>query len=261
MPNAAGLHYEEHGRADGPPLILASGLGGSAGYWKPNLEALAADHRVIAFDQRGTGRSDRTISDTPTIEGIGEDMVALMDALGIVRATIMGHAIGGMAGLSLALAVPERVSRLVVINGWARLDPYTARCFDTRLALLRARGPRDYVYAQPIFLYPPQWTSDHHVALEEEEDHLVAGFPDVDVVQRRILDAVRFDLLDRLGSLATPTLLVASDDDALVPPACSERMVAVMPRATLAEMKWGGHACNVTDPDTFNNLVLEFLGS
>ncbi|MEP7008315.1 MAG: pyrimidine utilization protein D [Sphingomonas bacterium] len=261
MPHTAGLYYEEHGQADGPPLILASGLGGSAGYWKPNIAALAAQHRVIAFDQRGTGRSDRTISDTPTIEAIGEDIAALMDALDIQSAAIMGHAIGGMAGMSLALAAPERVSRLVVINGWARLDPYTARCFDIRLALLRARGPRDYVYAQPIFLYPPQWVSDHHVELEEEEDHLVAGFPDMDVVQRRILDAVRFDPFDQLGSLATPTLLVASDDDALVPPACSERMAAVMPHATLAEMKWGGHACNVTDPDIFNNLVLDFLRS
>ncbi|NWP00959.1 alpha/beta fold hydrolase, partial [Escherichia coli] len=92
------------------------------------------------------------------------------DALGIEKASILGHAIGGMGGLHLALDAPERVDRLVVVNGWGRLDPYTARCFDARLALLRAYGPREYVHAQPIFLFPPQWTSEHHVQLEEEED-------------------------------------------------------------------------------------------
>ncbi|MBL7372749.1 pyrimidine utilization protein D, partial [Escherichia coli] len=96
------------------------------------------------------------------------------------------------------------------------------RCFDARLALLRAYGPREYVHAQPIFLFPPQWTSEHHVQLEEEEDHQVAAFPR-EMIEARILEAVRFDLIDRLAAmpLATPVLLLASDDDALVPPSCS----------------------------------------
>jgi aminoacrylate hydrolase len=261
MPHTAGLYYEEHGQADGPPLILASGLGGSAGYWKPNIAALAAQHRVIAFDQRGTGRSDRAISDTPTIEGIGEDILALMDALGIPSAVIMGHAIGGMAGMVVALDEPERVAKLVVINGWALIDPYTIRCFSTRLTLLKAAGVEDYVYAQPIFLYPPQWTSDHVLELADEAEHQVATFPDPRVVERRIADAMFFDISTDLGALGTKTLFVVSEDDALVPAACTNHLYAKTPNSTLAEMQWGGHACNVTDPDTFNRLVLDFLGS
>ena len=133
---AGGLYYEEHGAAGAPPLILSAGMGGSGKYWLPNLPELAARFRVILYDHRGTGRSDRTV--TPRIESIGDDIRLLMDALGIEKASILGHAIGGMGGLHLALDAPERVDRLVVVNGWGRLDPYTARCFDARLALLRA---------------------------------------------------------------------------------------------------------------------------
>lgn len=258
---AAGLYYEEHGPREAEPLILVSGLGGSANYWKPNIAALAERHRVIAFDQRGTGRSERTVPETLMIEAIADDIGGLMDVLGIERATIIGHAVGGMAGLTLALTKPECVARLVVVNGWGRLDPYTARCFDARLAILRGAGPREYIYAQPIFLYPPQWTSDHHVELDEEEDRLVAGFPDVELVDSRIRDATHFDVMDEIGTLSVPVLFIASDDDALVPPACSERLCAALPGSKIARVAYGGHACNVTDPDTFNKLVLEFLGS
>ena len=260
MPHAAGLYYETVGPDDAPPLILSSGMGGSAKYWTPNITALAEQHRVIAYDHRGTGRSDRELPGEATIEQIGMDIVALMDALGIARATIVGHAIGGMAGLAVALAAPTRIERLVIVNGWARLDPYTARCFDTRLILLRDSGVRGYVHAQPIFLYPPQWISDHDAHLAEEEEVQVTDFP-AHNIERRVLGACRFDVADRLGEVAAPTLLVASIDDALVPPACSVGLADGIPGATLKTMAWGGHACNVTDADTFNVLVRDFLGS
>jgi len=257
MPEAAGLYYEEHG--SGPPLILSAGMGGSGNYWRPNLPALAEHYRVILYDHRGTARSDRTV--TAKLESIGDDIRLLMDALGIERASILGHAIGGMGGLSLALDTPERVDRLVVVNGWGRLDPYTRRCFDARLALLRAYGPGKYVDAQPIFLFPPQWISENSVRLDEEAKHHVAGFP-VEMVEARILAALEFDLIDRLEAkpLATPVLLLASDDDALVPPGCSQVLAQAIPGAQLVRMPWGGHACNVTDPAGFEARVLKFLG-
>ncbi|MCE6983125.1 alpha/beta fold hydrolase, partial [Pseudomonas frederiksbergensis] len=67
MAEAAGLYYEIHGRADAPPLILSSGLGGSASYWAPNIPALAEHFHVIAYDHRGTGRSDRTLPETTSV--------------------------------------------------------------------------------------------------------------------------------------------------------------------------------------------------
>lgn len=261
---AAGLHYERRGPRAGTPLILSSGLGGSATYWQPNIAALAERHDVIAYDHRGTGRSSRDVAGVLTIEAMGDDIAALMDALEIERATVIGHAIGGMAGLALALAHPERVERLVVVNGWAALDPYTARCFDTRLTLLRSAGARAYLRAQPIFLYPPQWISDHDAAMEGEVEAQLATMPAPDMIERRIAAARRFNVADRLRALSVPTLLVASDDDALVPPGCSERLKSAVgnrdgDRVQLARMAHGGHACTVTRAEHFNLWLLDWL--
>ena len=261
MPEADGLFWEEHGPADAPTLILSAGLGGAATFWQPNIAALAEQHRVIAYDHRGTGRSARDVPGDLTIAAMATDLSLLVHALGRPRPTLIGHAIGGMIGLAAALADPDLLGRLVVINGWARLDPHTARCFDTRLSLLRDSGVRAYLHAQPLFLYPAPWISDHHARLADEEEAAIAHFPGAEMIQRRIAAARRFDIVDRLPALSVPTLLVASDDDMLVPHGCSDAMAKGLPQAQLARMATGGHACNVTRADHFNMWLLDWLDS
>ena len=259
MATCAGLHWEDHGFAGGPPILLSSGLGGSGSYWQPNLAALGQYRRIITYDHRGTGRSERDVAGDLTVEAMAADVIALLDGLGIDRVTLIGHALGGHIGLALALAAPERLERLVVINGWAKLDPHTARCFDTRLALLRNSGPRAYLHAQPLFLYPPQWISDHHDALEAEEELHLAHFPGPEMIQRRIAAVRRFDIAARLDEISVPTLLVAADDDMLVPPSASQKLVDGIRHAQLARLASGGHACNVTRAEHFNMWLLDWL--
>lgn len=261
MPQAAGLYYEEHGRPDAPPLILSSGLGGSASYWRPNIAALAGHFRVIAYDHRGTGRSDRALPDRVTLGDLGDDMLALMDALGVARASIIGHAIGGMAALEAARAAPDRVERIVVINGWASLDPQTARCFDVRLTLLRKAGAAAYLEAQPLFLFPPDWLSEQDGALREEAVHQLAHWPGDAVMEKRIAAARSFDCRDWGAAVMAPTLLVCASDDLLVPSINSARLQALLPDARCIVSSWGGHAVNVTDPAAFAGDVLDFLRS
>ncbi|MDG2533770.1 pyrimidine utilization protein D [Sphingomonas sp. HITSZ_GF] len=260
MAEAGGLYYEVHGPANAPALVLSSGLGGSASYWTPNVAALAKQHRVILYDHRGTGRSGPLPEGRVTVEDFADDIVQLLDALGIARASVIGHAAGGVAGLALALKAPDRIDRLIVINGWAELDPHFARCFDVRLTLLRHGGPRAYLRAQPIFLYPANWISDHSAALDAELEQQLAHFPDADTLSRRIAALRSFDIAGDLGAIATPTLLVVAEDDMLVPPHCARQLAAGLPRAQLGPLGSGGHACNVTRPDLFNRLVLAWLG-
>lgn len=253
MPHASGLWYDWHGPEDGPVLILSPGLGGSGSYWTPNLAALSRDHRVLVYDHRGTGRS-RALGETVSIGSMAADVRGLMDALGISRPYFLGHAIGGMIGLELGDVVAKRV----VVNGWPRLDPHTERCFDVRLDLLRSSGPEAYVRAQPIFLYPAGWSSMNAGMLDVEAEHQLERFPPVATVEKRIAAARAFEL--RPGP-ACPTLLVAAADDVLVPAHCSELLAGELADSTVATLQWGGHACNVTDPDTFNRVVLKFLRS
>jgi aminoacrylate hydrolase len=253
-----GLYWEEHG--SGPPLILSAGLGGSGNYWLPNLPALAECHRVILYDHRGTGRSDRVLPERVTVEQMGQDILALIEGLELPSATIIGHAAGAVAGLAAALAAPERIDRLVLVNGWSAPDPHFLRCFEARLALLRDSGPRAYLRAQPLFLYPANWISERAARLAAEDEAHLAHFAGAEAYEKRIAALAAFDTDARLGEIAAPTLALAAEDDMLVPSNCSKRLAAGISGARLATMAWGGHACNVTDPDGFNRLVLDFLG-
>lgn len=256
----AGLYYETHGPDDGAPLILSSGLGGSAGYWAPNLAALAAEHRVITYDHRGTGRSDRALPAEFSVDDLADDMLALMDALGIERASIVGHAAGGVAALALAAKAPARVERLVIVNGWAAADPHFLRCFAARLALLRHAGAEAFLRAQPIFLYPANWLSAHSDDLDAELPHQLAGFPGAATMETRIAALAAFRL-DDPAAVAARALVLVAEDDMLVPSDAGRRLAALLPDAALATMDWGGHACNVTDAAGFDSLVLAFLRS
>lgn len=256
-----GLYYEVHGdpAADRATVILSAGLGGSGAFWAPQMEALLSRFRVVLYDHRGTGRSARTLTDPHTVAAMGEDIVKVMDALGLERAHVVGHAAGGNAGLAMALDHPGRVDKLVVVNGWSRPDPHIRRCFDTRLALLNNTGIAAYVHAQPIFLYPADWLSANHARLEAEEVHHIHGFPDPDVMRARIQALLDFDIDEALPRIACPVLVSASADDMLAPLSCSRRLAERLPDAVLDIAPWGGHGFTVTAPEAFNASVVNFL--
>lgn len=256
-----GLHYELHGGpvAGRTAVILSSGLGGSGAFWAPQMDALTARFPVVLYDHRGTGRSVRALTRPHSVQAMADDIVKVMDALGLARAHVVGHAAGGNAGLALALSHADRLARLVVVNGWSRPDPHIQRCFDTRIHLLNDSGVQAYVHAQPIFLYPADWISRNHARLEAEEDHHVAGFPQREVMLARINALLAFDVDARLDEITHRVLISASADDMLVPPSCSQRLAGRLPNADYQVAAWGGHGFTVTDPETFNEGLIKFL--
>lgn len=259
MPHAAGLWYEWHGPEDAQILILSPGLGGSAGYWQPNLSVFAERYRVLLYDHRGTGRSERALPDAVTIEDMAGDVAGLMDALGVGRVHFIGHALGGLIGLALARSAAGRLDRLVVVNGWAQLDPYTARCFDVRLELLRSGGPRAYLRAQPIFLYPPDWISVHSARLDEEAEAQLRHFPKPETVEKRIAAVRAWNPGESLRAIRTPVLVLATANDALVPAHAARDLCDLLPNHSRMLQFSGGHASNVTESEDFYDRVLPWL--
>ncbi len=253
------VNHTWHGAPDGETLILSSGLGGMGGYWAPNLAALGAHHRVLTYDQLGTGGSAGPLPADLTLDQMAGDLVELMDALGIAHATLIGHALGAHIGLATALRAPGRLSRIVAINAWPALDPLTGRCFDVRLALLRNSGPEAFFLAQPLFLYPPGWISEHDAELRAEASAQLAAFSGAETIERRIAALRAFDPALRLHEIDIPVLCVSAADDMLVPAAASERLAAALPQGAQLTFPWGGHACNVTDAEGFDSAVLAWL--
>jgi len=255
------MYYEVHGRTepDAPTVLLVSGLGGAAHYWTPNLAALSNEFRVIAYDQRGTGHSPDALPADYAIADMADEAAALLDEIGVSQCHIVGHALGGLIGLQLAWARPALVDRLVLVNAWARTHPHTLRCFAARTALLNHTGVAAYVAAQPLFLYPAWWLADRQEWLAAQDAAAVAHFPPVETVLRRIDAIAAFDLQTDLPAVTASTLVVASRDDLLVPYQASEDLAARLPNAQLSLLERGGHACNVTEPGSFDAAVGAFL--
>lgn len=242
-------------------VVLSAGLGGTGAFWHPQIETLAAHYRVIAYDHRGTGANRQELPRDYAIGDMAADVLELLDDLGIDRAHFMGHALGGLAGLELALSAPERLASLILVNAWAKADSHTKRCFDARLALLAHAGPEAYVRAQPIFLYPAAWLSANAERIARDDAHGIAHFQGADTLMTRVGALLAFDVADRLGAIATPTLVAAARDDVLVPYTCSEVLAAGIPGAKLCMVAEGGHGFSVTAPAPFNAAILDFLAA
>lgn len=190
---------------------------------------------------------------------MADDILEVVAASGTAQAHILGHALGGLMGLDLALHTPERVRSLVLINAWSRADPHSGRCFDTRLSLLADSEVEAFVKAQPLFLYPAEWMARNAERLAAEEAHGVAHFQGTDTIRRRIAARRAFDIDDRLSEIAVPSLIVAARDDLLVPWSRSARLAKGIPGAAFALESGGRHAVNITNPVRFNSVMMDFL--
>ena len=143
------IYYEVHGA--GPPLLLVSGLGGLASYWRPQLPALTDRFQVIVHDHRGTGASAR--SDIRySVDQMTTDVLGLMDGLGIPSAHVVGHSTGGAIGQTIALKHGRRLKSLVLFATWCRRDPFFERSFAVRKEILAKSGPEGYVHASNLML-------------------------------------------------------------------------------------------------------------
>ena len=134
--NGIRLYYEWHGAEDGVPVVLTMGLGGDSTAWPFQLAALAPRHRVLVFDNRGAGRSDAP--DTAyTTRGMAEDLLALLDALGVERAHLLGLSLGGAIAQEAVLTAPARFASLQLHATWAGPHPY----FQALVGAVRGRAP------------------------------------------------------------------------------------------------------------------------
>lgn len=249
----------ESTREGAPTVLLSSGLGGAAGYWAPQLDALRARFRVITYDQAGTGRAKRDLPENYTIGAMSDDVLAILDETKTTACHFVGHALGGLVGLDLARRAPGRLMSLTVVNGWAAADEHTRRCFEARLLLLKHAGPAAYVRAQPIFLYPALWLAQNAERARAEDAHGLAHFQGEETLRRRIGALLRFDATPDLAAINVPVFVMGSRDDVLVPVIRSEELAANLPNAILHIADYGGHGVNVVVPEVFNPALLEFL--
>jgi len=242
------LYYELHGPSGATPLVLLEGMGGDVPGWRRNIPALSAEHRVVAFDFRGNGRSD--MPDEPvTMATFVDDTVALLDELGFERAHAYGMSFGGMAGLELALTHPARVRSLVLAATHAGQSH--------RASLPEgAHVPKDRPF---LALYSAGFARDHPDRIAED---IVTGSRNRQPAhtRRRQWETVQaWDAWERLGSVACPVLVLHGTEDRLVAPENARMLAERIPGAQLVLLEGAGHVYHAEQPEAADEAVLVFL--
>ena len=250
------IYYEEAGR--GHPLIFVSGLNGVGRYWQPQIQAFSAHFRVITYDQRGTGESDRQQREF-SVDQMGAELTGLMDALEIEHAHLVGLSTGGAIGQTLAIERPQCIDRLVLCSTWTHCDPWFRRLFEARRLMYQQAGAELHAMFHPLFLDSPDYVNTHDAEIDEERRRNVAGAPPVEVSMGRINALLGFDRRAGLARIQAPTLILASDNDFITPSYHAEALRRAIPGAKLKILNGGGHSISKTRPDEFNRLALEFL--
>lgn len=253
--NGIRQYYEVTG--DGPPLVLVAGMGGTANYWEDQVSFFSRHYTVIAYDQRGTGRSDHTR--VGGIEQLRDDLLALLDALGFDVVYFLGHSTGGNIAQIFAIENAGRLARLVIYASTTHGDHYRSKVWRVRRSILEQQGAELYGDMSSLMLYPPRWIVENADKLERQQAAQMKMLAPVEIMTSRIEAVQNFDRRDQLGAITTPTLVICAKDDSQTPPYFSEFLAANIPAAELILMEYGAHACSRTMPQEFNQRVLGFL--
>ncbi|WP_432199895.1 alpha/beta fold hydrolase [Erythrobacter sp. W53] len=252
----AEIHTEITG--SGPDLLLVAGLGGRGAFWSNQVKAFAEHFRVITFDHRGCGDStpDKVVYGA---EHMAKDVLALMDAMGIERASLVGHSTGGAIGQHIALNQPERLSKLVLSCSWAGPDTYLTELFRTRREVLISCGPLAYLTMGTYLAMPPRALQEQMSDARKFMEERLAAFPGLEVELSRINAVYTHDLRSEVHRISVPTFCIGAEDDGVTPPGFTEELAHLIPDAGLHLLDAGGHFCPMAATADYNPRVLEFL--
>jgi 3-oxoadipate enol-lactonase len=250
--NGLVIHYLDQGRRDGPPLVFINSLGTDFRIWNEVAEILAPDFRIVTYDKRGHGLSESG-PDTNDMADYARDLTALLDGLGVGRATIVGLSIGGLIAQELYRQSPERVAALVLCDTAAKIG--TDEVWDQRIAQVE-RGGIEALAAAVM----ERWFTAHFRATRSTE---LAGMRAMltRTPRQGYLAACgalkRADLRPHAGRILAPTLCLVGDEDGSTPVALVKETAALIPSSRFEIIEGAGHLPNVEKPEIVANLVAE----
>lgn len=250
------LYYEWHGPEDAFPLVCINGLLSDTTSWGLQVPAFSQAFRVLLYDCRGQGRSDKPPGPYPQAIHVA-DLIGLLDALNIPQAHLVGLSNGGTVAMCFTLDYPERVARLVLIDTFAHMDPVMQQKLHTWLLALDLGGSvarfdvaHPWVWGQRFIAKRP----DMLAAMREK-----AHAADPQAIRGMIEGTMEYDIRHRLSAIAAPTLVLVGAEDVLTPPWFSHELATHIPDARLITVPDAGHALTVEAPGVVNALALSFL--
>ncbi len=248
------LHHEIAGTDGAPVLLLGGSLGTTLEMWDGQLP-LAERLRLVRFDHRGHGGSPAPPGPYE-IADLGRDVLALMDALGIERASYCGVAIGGLVGRWRGATAPDRVERLVLICTAAHLPPASA-WRERAAAVLEAGSPEVVADSVVERWLTPDFAAKHGDVQAKLRAMLVAS--DAAGYAACCGAIERMDLREQLAEIDVPTLVISGSDDPATPIEHQRVIAAAIPGARHEVVGPAAHLAAVQQPEAVNRLTLEHL--
>ena len=252
----AQIYTETTGK--GEDLLLVAGLGGSGTFWRKQASELAKSYRVTLYDHRGVGRSAPAPL-VSTAEQLADDLLRLMDALGIEQAHLVGHSTGGAIGQHLALKQPERLRSLVLSASWAGPTPLFIEMFRLRRDVLINNGLTSYLMLGALLATPAWYMHERFTSVEDYLHDRASILPRLDVELGRLNAVMTHDLRHQLAAIRVPTGVICAHDDQITPEPMSTELASLIPGAILKVIPEGGHFCPLTVTEQYNPALLELL--
>lgn len=250
----ARLYWRLEGAADRPALVLLNSIGTDMGLWDRLAPRLLTRFRLLRMDARGHGASEATGGDY-SLALLAQDALAVMDAAGVAKATVCGLSLGGMVAMTLALAAPGRVERLVLACTSAQMDrqAWTERTEAVRRGGMAAvaEAAMGRFFSEPFRTRHPEIADGVRRGLDGMDPNGYAG----------CAAAIRdMDVIDRIGAIAAPTLVIHGRRDVSTPFAGhAEEILRRLPDARSVALDAAHLAC-LEAPDAFAAAVLGFAG-
>lgn len=251
---AVELRYEFRGKRGGPAIAFTGSLGTDLTMWQPQAAALGERFCTLRYDIRGHGASE--VPPGPySMADLGSDLVALLDRLGIERASLCGLSIGGMVSQWVAAYAPERVERLVLCCTSAQLGPRES--WLERAATVRADGVDAVADAVLGRWFTPPFAQAHPEVIERMRSMLIATPREGYAGCCEAIAAM--DLTDDLASITAPTLVVSAAEDPSIPPEHGRRIAELIPGARFELVEHAAHIASIEQTDEITALIRGFL--
>jgi len=257
------IYYEIHG--EGEPLVLIMGYGGNSGQWFRQIPGLSQEYRVIAFDNRGTGRSDKP-DISYTMEMMAKDVAGLLEALGIVAAHVYGVSMGGMIAQHVALNYPEKVLGLVLGCTTCGSEQHSVVPDAEAMTLLfdmermQRLTPEEMIKETIPFLCSQEFIDNNPDIIKQFTEKSMEYVTPLQSYTRQAEAIMGHDTYDRLPDIKVPTLVITGDADRIVPAENSKIIVSRIPGAELVVLEGMGHGFFIEAVEQANTAIMDFLG-
>lgn len=251
------LHYRWQGKEDGPVLVLINGLLTDLSSWNGHLPAYTDDFRVLTYDCRGQGQSEKPEEGPYTPEQHAQDLCELLNQLNIDKAAILGVSNGACIALQFAVRWPDRVTALVLANGYGRADTAMKVKLTSWLNGMEAGGgPLRFDISSP-WIWGASYLNKHYEALRPWREK-GSALP-VHAVRHLIAGGMEHDVLDQAANITCPTLLLTGDEDVLTPLSYSHDLQRRIHGSQILMLREAGHCMFLEQPAQFTKAAAEFL--